>query len=93
LRTPNLATIYYAPGEPPTDPAQLQRFLHDELLKIGAAIQALAAGHLDATHVAPVKPRAGDIRFADGTHWAPGGAGSRGLWMYNGTAWSIIRAI
>ena len=52
------ATQLYAP-EPVAD-AQIYR----ELLKIQAALLALSEGHLDATTVAPAKPRDGDWRYA-----------------------------
>lgn len=91
MRTPNLGSVAYAPGEPPVDPAQLQRFLREELQKISAAVQALAAGHLDKTHVAPTKPRDGDVRYADGTNWNPGGG--KGLYMHNGTTWILVKAL
>lgn len=90
MRTPNLGTVSYAPGEPPIDPAQLQRFLRDELQVISAAISALAAGHLDKQNVAPAKPRDGDVRYADGTNWNPG-AGV-GIYYFKGatSAWVLL---
>lgn len=90
MRTPNIGTAFYAPGNPPTDAAEMQRFLRDELQKIAAAVQALALGHLDKTYVAPTKPRDGDVRYADGTSWAPG---VKGLYMHNGTTWVLIKAL
>lgn len=84
MRTPNLGTAFYVPGEPPLDAAQMQRFLCEELQKISAAVQALAAGHLDKTTVAPTKPRDGDYRYADGVSWKPNGAGAKGFWRYDG---------
>lgn len=90
MRPANLGAASYSPGDPPVDPAQLQRFLRDELQKISAAINALAAGHLDKTYVAPAKPCDGDIRYADGTSWAPG---VKGLYMYNGTTWILVKAL
>lgn len=87
MRTPNLSSVQYAPSDPPDSPAALQGFLRSELLKIGAAIQALAAGHLDVTYVEPPKPRRGMVRYADGTQWMPNGVGGEGIWYFNGTAW------
>jgi hypothetical protein len=91
VRAPNLGSVSYAPGEPPTDPAQLQRFIRDELQQISAAIQALAAGHLDKQSVAPLKPRDGDTRYADGAHWNPGSG--KGVYLHNGSVWTLIKAI
>lgn len=88
MRPTNSSATSYAPGEPPSDPAQLQRYLRELETRIAATFAALAAGHLDKTYVAPAKPRDGDIRYADGTSWAPGvGAG---IYFYNGTTWTKL---
>ena len=88
MRTPNLGSVGYVPDQAPASPADIPRFLNEELLKIQAAIQALAAGHLDKQHVAPTKPRDGDIRYADGAAWNPG-AGA-GIYWFNGSAWTKL---
>lgn len=90
MRTPNLGSVSYAPGDPPADPAQLQRYLREEMAKVAAAIGALAAGHLDKSSAAPSKPRDGDIRYADGAVWNPG-AGV-GIYYYKGatSAWVLL---
>lgn len=91
MRTPNNGSGLYAPGDPPQDPAQLQRYLREEMTKISAAIGALAAGHLDQSTVAPAKPRDGDIRYASGApNWNPG-AGV-GIYYYKGatSAWVLL---
>lgn len=87
MRTPNGSTVGYQPGDAPADPSQLQRFLREELLRIKAAFDILAAGHLDKSYVAPLKPREGDIRFADGLQWKPNGVGEAGIWYFDGTDW------
>lgn len=87
MRTPNLSSVQYAPSDPPDNPAALQGFLRSELLKIGAAIQALAAGHLDVQTSLPVKPRRGNVRYFDGVNAKPNGTGGEGIWYFNGTAW------
>lgn len=89
MRTRNLSTVFYVPGDVPSDKEQLPRFISDELLKMQIAINALAAGHLDETHVAPDKPRDGDIRFADGTNWNPG-AGGQGFYGYYNSTWNKL---
>lgn len=91
MRTPNIASAQYTPGQVPTDPADLPRFLREEFDKLAAAISTLAAGHLDKTYVAPAKPRDGDLRYADGTSWNPGGG--KGLYMHDGTAWVLVKAL
>lgn len=88
VRAPNLSTVAYVPGTPPADAAEMRRFLFDELGKVAAALDALAAGHLDKTTVAPTKPRDGDIRYADGTHWNPGSGA--GIYWFNGTTWTKL---
>lgn len=86
MRTPNLGTVFYAPGEPPLDAAEMQRFLREELQKISAAVQALAAGHLDMQTVMPAKPRNGMVRYFDGVNAKPNGTGGKGVWFYDGDA-------
>lgn len=90
MRTPNLGTVSYAPEQIPDDPEELKRFLRSEFQKIQVAIQLLAAGHLDITTVAPVKPRDGDIRYAQGTSWNPGSG--VGIYYYKGatSAWVFL---
>jgi len=88
MRTPNVSDIFYIPGIVPDDPAQMRRFLEDELLKLQKVIQALAAGHLSISTTAPAKPRAGDIRIANGTNWNPGGGA--GVYWYTGSAWTKL---
>ncbi len=41
----------------------------------------------DVTNVAPAKPREGDLRYADGTNWNPGGGA--GLYRYTSGAWVL----
>jgi hypothetical protein len=88
VRTPNLGTVFYAPKNTPTDPNEIGRFLDAELQAISQAVNALALGHLDKANIAPVKPREGDIRFADGTAWNPGSG--IGIYAYYGAAWHFL---
>lgn len=88
MRTPNINSAYYAPGAVPRDSKSLQRFLQDEFKKIQNAVNAVALGHLDETHVSPAKPRTGDLRIADGTNWNPG-SGS-GMYFYQDSAWNFL---
>jgi len=86
MRTRNLSTVFYAPGDVPSKQEDLPRFISNELIKIQSAIITLSDGHLDETHVEPVKPRDGDIRLADGTNWNPT-AGGQGFYGYYNSAW------
>lgn len=88
MKAPSISSAFYAPGTPPTDAAEMRRFLFDELGKIAAAFALLAAGHVDKTYVAPAKPREGDIRLADGVKWNPGGGA--GVYCYYGATWHLL---
>lgn len=91
MRPRNNSAVQYAPGDPPADPAQLQRFLREELQQIRTAIEALAAGHLDQISKEPAKPRDGDLRYASGAPgWDPGAG--KGIYMFS-TAWTLVKAI
>ena len=90
MRTPNLGSVSYTPNEPPSDAADMQRYLREELNRISAVVGLLAAGHLDKITVTPAKPRDGDIRYFDGTNAKPNGVGGAGVWYYNGTTWTLL---
>lgn len=75
----------YTPAPVPTQPEELSSYLQDELRRVSETINNIAAGNLDVSHVAPDKPREGDIRYADGTDWNPG-TGS-GVYVYGGSSW------
>lgn len=91
VRTTTNASVQYTPAQPPENAAEMRRFVFEENLKIAAAINALALGHLDVAYVAPAKPRTGNVRIADGTSWNPGSG--YGLYVYNGTAWVLVKAL
>lgn len=89
MRDPNIGSpIAYAPGAVPADTADISRYLADELRSISAAIASLANLHAIKTHVEPVRPREGDIRYSDGTNWDAGHG--EGLYLYDGTEWRPI---
>jgi hypothetical protein len=88
MRPTSSSTISYQPGDPPADPAQMQRYLREELMRIKAMFDALAAGHLDKTYAPPAKPRDGDTRYADGTLWNPGSGA--GFYYFNGAIWKLL---
>lgn len=92
MRPSNIGTVTYSPNEPPNDPALLPAWWRGEQIKIKAAIDALAAGRLEPTYVAPPKPREGDWRNAAGApYWDPGSGkgfyrfdGDTNTWIYLG---------
>ena len=59
-----------------------QGYIQDELGHISGAIEQVALGYLDVSNAAPVRPRQGMIRYADGTNWDPSGTGE-GIYFYN----------
>ena len=89
MRPKSIASVQYAPDVPPQDASEMGRFLYGELVKIQAAINALAVGHLDQTTVAPTKPRDGDLRYASGApNWNPGSG--QGIYAYYASAWHFL---
>ena len=78
----------YQPGPVPDDAKQLQPFLRDQLEQVAGSLNTLADGQLDASTVAPSKPRSGMIRYADGTDWNPGSG--EGFYGYYGGAWHFL---
>lgn len=89
MRTPNIKSAGYSPSSVPYESKDIPRFLQDELIRISAAISALADGHIDKSYAAPSKPREGDLRYASGApNWNPGSG--TGVYYYNGTAWVFL---
>jgi hypothetical protein len=78
----------YTPNTPPDDPAQLKRYLQDELARIAQTLQAQSDGQLEVSTVEPTKPRRGYYRYADGTMWNPGNG--EGMYRFDGTAWIFL---
>lgn len=80
--------IYYSAEDVPAGlPPAVSEFLQDQLRKISAALTEPDVYNFQKTNIAPTKPQAGDIRFADGTNWNPG-AGA-GLYLFD-TVWTPI---
>lgn len=88
MRPINSSTTSYQPGEPPSDPAQLQRFLREELRKLKAALDAVADGFAPVVYAYPPKPRIGMVRNFDGTTINPGSGA--GMYRYDGSAWKFL---
>ena len=66
----------------------LRAWMSNEFIRLGNALAKQSQEiRLPVTHSAPEKPQTGQIVFADGTTWNPGGG--RGLYLYD-SAWSKI---
>lgn len=83
MRTPTISSADYSPGFIPEQ--YNAQWMREELDRLKAAIDLLGAVHLAKVYAVPLKPRDGDIRYADGTTWDPG-AGI-GLYVYSGGVW------
>jgi len=82
-------SIRYTKSPVPANPEDISAYLQSELDKLSGIISNIADGHFDTSNVAPSKPRAGDIRYADGTNWNPGSG--EGVYVYLSTgAWSKL---
>lgn len=92
MPSPSNSVISFKAGPIPADMKDWPRFLQDVLDKLNAAVDALAAGHVETTYVPPTKPRAGDWRLADGVKWDPLAlAGTNAYWVgYRNGAWSAL---
>ena len=90
------SVIRFNPNPAPVSTEQLPDYLFNELNRLGEIIFNQNLFRLEPTHVAPGtttigvfkdKPRAGDIRYADGSDWNPGGTGE-GIYFFNSSdAW------
>ena len=75
------SVTHYEPGPLPLDQEDLGIYVVTELKRLADIIFNQATFRLERTHVAPEKPRGGDIRYADGTNWDPIGAGE-GIYFF-----------
>ena len=90
------SVVRFNPNPAPVTAEQLPDYLFNELNRLGEIIFNQNLFRLEPTHVAPGtttigvfkdKPRAGDIRYADGSDWNPGGTGE-GIYFFNSSdAW------
>lgn len=81
----------YTPGNPPANPAELSRWLREELERLADALQSPAPMlALDILHAAPDRLPADRVPvvFADGTDWNPGSGA--GVYAYYSGAWNKL---
>ena len=76
----------YEPGPLPEEADDLGLYLVTELKRLGSILYNQATFRLERIHIEPKRPRAGDIRYADGTDWNPGSG--EGVYLFNGTSWT-----
>lgn len=88
MRPTNSSTTSYQPGIVPDDPAQLPRFLREELIKLKAAYDALADGFLPVVYAYPAKPRDGMLKNFDGVSINPGSGA--GLYRFGAGTWHFL---
>ena len=79
------SVTYYQPGSIPENPNYLGEFVIRELGKLGDIIYNIAKLRSEQIHIAPEKPRIGDIRYADGSDWNPGQG--ENIYYFDGTNW------
>ena len=66
----------YTPGAPPVGDSleEVVRYLQEELFRVQTALDVVADGRaLSVLTVAPSKAATGQLAYADGTSWNPGG--------------------
>jgi len=85
----------WSPNPAPVAPEQLPDYLFNELNRLGDIIFNIDMLQLAKSSVAPgaevvrkTKPRDGDIRYADGTDWNPGGG--EGIYAFFNDAWNKL---
>ena len=68
--------------------ADLALYIYSELNRLGSILFNQSVFRLEETNAAPTKPRNGDIRYADGSNWNPGGGA--GIYFFDGTNWTKL---
>ena len=79
----------WSPNPAPVKPELLPDYLFNELNKVGDIIFNLDTFRLEPTHTPPSKSRSGDVRYADGTNWDPGGTGE-GIYAFFNNTWNKL---
>jgi hypothetical protein len=87
----------WTPNPAPVNNENLSDYLFSELNRLSDIIFNLDVMRLEQTNIDPSnttiasnrgKPRDGDIRYADGTNWNPGGG--IGIYAYIGGSWTKL---
>lgn len=74
----------------PTFPGEdiTPQWLYEELSRIASNMVKPAGLQFDVLRAEPLKPQDGQLAFADGTDWNPGGGA--GLYQYVSGAWAKL---
>jgi hypothetical protein len=78
----------YTPTSPPRDPEFLAEYLWEELLRVKKVLDHLVDGEFEVWYNAPIRPKEGQLVFADGTSWNPGSG--RGFYEMRNGAWNKL---
>jgi len=81
------SVTHYEPGAPPVNEEDMGIYVVTELKRLASVVLNQAIFRLERTHVAPDKPRGGDIRYADGSNWDPGSGEGVYFFKESTTAW------
>ena len=83
------SVTHYQPGPLPANPENLGLYVTNELKRIGDILYNQAIFRLERMHEEPGRPRGGDVRYADGTDWNPGGG--EGIYFFNETTQAWVK--
>ena len=87
------SVTHYEPGPVPSDTETLGIYVVEELKRLGNVLFNQATFRLERTNAVPDKPRAGDVRYFDGTNADPLGTGIEGLYVFKkGSHWVNLLA-
>jgi len=81
----------FNPGDPPSDPAELGRWLRELVVQLQATLTTLDEKTYTLRAVAPTKVWDGLTVYANGATFNPGLG--KGLYMHNGSVYTLIKAI
>ena len=79
----------YNPGVPPVESSDLPLYMQSNLSSIASMVNS-PIRNFPPLNKEPSKPRIGDIAFADGDSWDPGGG--PGLYLYTESGWILVVA-
>mgnify|MGYP003629524137 CR=1 FL=1 len=71
----------YTPNPAPSSPEDLPKYIFEELLKLQGALEENPTKFIEVTNVTPARKKPGDLVYADGTNFNPGGG--EGIYFVN----------